>query len=85
MTFRAGVSREEAPLLFCLADFYDDEVPKGPEALRAPFWHFCHPAGIALYEKFGYEIDGTHRRFAFRDGEYADAYSMARIKPSAPA
>ena len=37
-------------------------------------------AGIALYEKFGFEIEGTHRRFAFRNGEYVDAYSMARIK-----
>ena len=38
-------------------------------------------AGIALYEKFGFEREGTHRRFAFRDGGYVDAYSMARIKP----
>ncbi len=38
-------------------------------------------AGIALYEKFGFEREGTHRRYAFRGGEYVDAYSMARIKP----
>ena len=37
-------------------------------------------AGIALYEKFGFEIEGTHRLVAFRNGEYVDAYSMARIK-----
>ena len=37
--------------------------------------------GIALYEKLGFEVEGTHRRYAFRDGEYVDAYSMARIKP----
>jgi len=36
-------------------------------------------AAIALYEKFGFEIEGTHRRYAFRDGAYVDAYSMARI------
>jgi L-phenylalanine/L-methionine N-acetyltransferase len=36
--------------------------------------------GIALYKKFGFEIDGTHRRYAFRNGEYVDAYSMARIR-----
>jgi putative acetyltransferase len=36
---------------------------------------------IALYEKFGFEVEGTHRRFAFRKGEYVDAYSMARLKP----
>jgi L-phenylalanine/L-methionine N-acetyltransferase len=37
-------------------------------------------AGIALYEKFGFEIEGTHRHYAFRNGEYVDAYSMARIR-----
>ena len=46
---------------------------------------FVNAAGIALYEMFGFEIEGTHRRFAFRDGEYVDAYSMARIKPPSPA
>jgi len=35
--------------------------------------------GIALYEKFGFEIEGTHRRLVFRNGEYVDAYSMARL------
>jgi L-phenylalanine/L-methionine N-acetyltransferase len=41
-------------------------------------------AAVALYEKFGFEIEGTHRRLAFRDGEYVDAYSMARLKPPSP-
>jgi transposase len=31
-------------------------------------------------EKFEFEVEGTHRRLAFRDGEYVDAYSMARLK-----
>jgi len=39
-----------------------------------------NPAGIALYKKCGFEIEGTHRRYAFRDGGYVDAYSMARLK-----
>ena len=34
---------------------------------------------IALYKKFGFEIEATHRRFAFRHGEYVDSYSMARV------
>jgi L-phenylalanine/L-methionine N-acetyltransferase len=34
---------------------------------------------IALYEKFGFEIEGTHRRMAFRNGEYVDGHSMARV------
>jgi putative acetyltransferase len=34
---------------------------------------------IALYEKFGFEIEGTHRGMAFRQGKYVDGYSMARV------
>ncbi|ADO46578.1 N-acetyltransferase [[Enterobacter] lignolyticus] len=37
--------------------------------------------GIALYRKFGFEIEGTGKQFALRDGEYVDAYYMARVKP----
>ena len=36
--------------------------------------------GIALYERFGFEIEGTHRRYAFRNGVYVDAYSMAGVR-----
>ena len=35
---------------------------------------------IALYRRFGFEIEGSHRKFAFRDGEFVDAYTMARVK-----
>jgi putative acetyltransferase len=35
---------------------------------------------IALYRKFGFEVGGTHKRFALRGGEYADADVMARLK-----
>jgi L-phenylalanine/L-methionine N-acetyltransferase len=35
---------------------------------------------IALYRKFGFEIEGTLRKYAFRDGEFVDAYAMARVK-----
>ncbi len=34
---------------------------------------------IRLYEKFGFEIEGTFRRYAFRNGAFADAYAMARL------
>ena len=37
-------------------------------------------AAIALYEKFGFEVEGTHRRYAFRNGTYVDSYSMARVR-----
>ncbi len=39
-----------------------------------------HDAAIALYRKFGFEVEGTHKRFALRGGEYADAHVMARLK-----
>jgi L-phenylalanine/L-methionine N-acetyltransferase len=35
---------------------------------------------IALYRKFGFEIEGALRKHAFRDGEFADSYVMARVK-----
>jgi len=35
---------------------------------------------IALYKKFGFEIEGTHRWFALRNGEYVDAHVMARLR-----
>jgi L-phenylalanine/L-methionine N-acetyltransferase len=35
---------------------------------------------IALYRKFGFEAEGTLRKYAFRDGEFVDAYAMARVK-----
>ena len=37
--------------------------------------------GIALYKKFGFEVEGIHKDFAFREGQYVvDAYSMARLR-----
>jgi len=35
---------------------------------------------IHLYEKFGFVVEGTARQFAFRDGVYIDAYTMARLR-----
>lgn len=37
-------------------------------------------AAIALYTKFGFTVEGTHRAFAFRNGQYVDAHSMARVR-----
>ncbi len=37
---------------------------------------------LRLYRKFGFEIEGTHRRYAFRDGQYVDAHTMARLHPA---
>jgi L-phenylalanine/L-methionine N-acetyltransferase len=35
---------------------------------------------VRLYTKFGFVIEGTLVRFAFRDGRYVDAYAMARLR-----
>lgn len=35
---------------------------------------------LALYRKFGFEVEGHLKSFAFRDGEYIDAYCMARLR-----
>lgn len=37
---------------------------------------------IRLYERFGFEREGTKRQDAFRDGRYVDSYLMARLRPS---
>ena len=36
---------------------------------------------IALYRKFGFETEGTHKAYALRDGRYVDSYAMARLRP----
>ena len=39
---------------------------------------------IAMYRKFGFAIEGTHRAFALRDGQFVDAIAMARLHPNPP-
>lgn len=41
-------------------------------------------AGIRLYEKFGFTIEGVHHAFAFREGAYVNALAMARIRQPVP-
>jgi len=35
---------------------------------------------IRLYKKFGFVTEGTHLRFAYRDGQFVDVYAMARLR-----
>jgi putative acetyltransferase len=37
-------------------------------------------AAIRLYRKFGFENEGVLRAYAFRNGDYADVLTMARLK-----
>ena len=39
---------------------------------------------IALYRKFGFEPEATHRNYALRDGLYVDSLGMARLHPHPP-
>lgn len=38
-------------------------------------------SAIALYEKFGLGLESTHKQYAFRNGVFVDAYTMARLRP----
>ena len=35
---------------------------------------------IRLYKKFGFLVEGTFQRFAYRDGQFVDVYAMARLR-----
>jgi putative acetyltransferase len=38
-------------------------------------------AAIRLYQKFGFEVEGTRRGDTFRLGQYVDSFFMARLRP----
>lgn len=40
--------------------------------------------GIRLYRRFGFVVEGTHTSYAYREGQWADAYSMARLRDELP-
>lgn len=40
-------------------------------------------AAVHIYRKYGFEVEGTQRCFAFRGGKYVDAYRMARLSQTA--
>lgn len=41
-------------------------------------------AAIALYRRFGFEVEGTQRAYALRGGRYVDTLMMARLHPNPP-
>lgn len=41
--------------------------------------HADNERAIALYRKFSFELEGTHRAYAIRNGVYVDSLSMARL------
>jgi L-phenylalanine/L-methionine N-acetyltransferase len=68
-------------LMMALCDYAD----RWGQILRIELSVFADNArAIALYQRFGFEIEGTHRGYALRDGAYADVLSMARLHPQPP-
>jgi putative acetyltransferase len=39
-----------------------------------------HEPAVQLYKRFGFAIEGTLVRYAYRAGQYVDVYTMARFK-----
>jgi L-phenylalanine/L-methionine N-acetyltransferase len=39
---------------------------------------------VRLYRRFGFEIEGTHRGYAYRSGRFVDVYSMGRLRNGPP-
>ena len=35
---------------------------------------------IRLYKRTGFKVEGTLKKYAYRDGQYVDAFAMARLK-----
>ena len=63
-----------------------DWADRWAQVLRVELTVFTdNAAAIALYRKFGFENEGTHRGYALRNGEFVDVLSMARIHPAPPA
>jgi len=68
-------------LMAAMCDYADNWIG----ALRIELTVYTdNERAIGLYRKFGFDIEGTFRGYAMRDGRYADAYAMARFHPNPP-
>jgi len=75
---RQGVG---AALMQAMCDYAD----RWAQVLRIELTVYAdNAAAIALYRKFGFQVEGTHRAYALRDGAYVDALAMARLHPRPP-
>ena len=75
---RRGVG---SALMAAMCDYAD----RWAGALRIELTVYAdNQAAIALYRKFGFEVEGTHRAYVLRDGAYVDTLAMARLHPNQP-
>mgnify|MGYP001187260552 CR=1 FL=1 len=53
--------------------------------LRIELTVYCdNTRAIALYERFGFVVEGRHPAYSLREGEFVDTFSMGRLHPSPP-
>ena len=68
-------------LMAAMCDYAD----RWAGVLRLELTVYCdNAAAIHLYRRFGFEIEGTFKGYALRDGCYADVHSMVRFHPRPP-
>lgn len=68
-------------LMQALCDYADDWA----QVLRIELGVYADNArAIALYQRFGFEIEGRQRGYALRGGQYVDTLMMARLHPHPP-
>lgn len=73
-----GVGRA---LMQALCDWAD----RWGQVLRTELQVYADNArAIALYQRFGFCVEGRHVGYALRDGRYVDSLSMARLHPEPP-
>jgi L-phenylalanine/L-methionine N-acetyltransferase len=66
-------------LMTALCDYADRWL----NTLRIELTVFTDNAvALRLYRRFGFEIEGTFKAYAMRDGRYVDAHAMARFHPA---
>lgn len=71
-----GVGKE---LMRAIIDFADNWLNLTRLELEV---YADNQAAIRLYERFGFEIEGTLRQHALRDGKFVDSIVMGRLRSS---
>lgn len=64
-------------LLDCVIDLADNWLNLTRIEISA---YVDNASAMALYKKFGFDIEGRATAFAFKNGQYVDVYQMARVR-----